>query len=77
MIDCAPIDIFPTHSFSYGTIRGKPPDRTAMSPFVRYALAALIAVYGFYQVSNDRLVPGIIGVALGALLVWWISTRQR
>jgi hypothetical protein len=48
-----------------------------MSPFVRYALAALIGLYGFYQISNDRLVPGIIGVALGALLVWWISTRQR
>ena len=47
-----------------------------MSPFVRYSLAVLIGLYGFYQISNDRLVPGIVGVALGGLLIWWISTRR-
>jgi len=47
-----------------------------MSPFVRYAFAVLIGLYGFYQISTDRLVPGIVGVVLGALLIWLASTRR-
>lgn len=47
-----------------------------MSPFVRYAFAGLIGLYGFYQITNDRLVPGVVGVALGALLIWWASARR-
>jgi hypothetical protein len=41
-----------------------------MSPFVRYAFAAFIALYGVYQLTNDHPIPGVIAVFLAVFWVW-------
>lgn len=41
-----------------------------MSPLTRFGFAALIGLYGIYQISNDHAVAGLIGIGLAALLVW-------
>ena len=46
-----------------------------MSTFTRYAFALFISVYGIYQMSNDRLVPGLLAIVL-ALFMLWIGGRR-
>jgi len=41
-----------------------------MSPFTRYGFAAVIGLYGIYQIANDHPVAGLIGLALAAIIVW-------
>jgi hypothetical protein len=41
-----------------------------MSTFTRYAFALLICLYAVYQIINDHLFPGIIGILLAAFIVW-------
>lgn len=42
-----------------------------MSPFTRYSLTILILLYSIYQITNDHPIAGLIGVALGAALLWF------
>jgi hypothetical protein len=46
-----------------------------MSPFTRYAFSLLIAIYGIYQLSQDRPMPGVIAILLAAF-IFWISRRR-
>ena len=46
-----------------------------MSPLTRYALSALIGIYGIYQLTQDRPVPGVIAILLAAF-IFWISRRR-
>jgi hypothetical protein len=46
------------------------PGRHLVSPLTRYGFAALIILYGIYQLSNDRLITGLIGVLVGALILY-------
>lgn len=41
-----------------------------MSPLTRYGFAALIGLYGIYQLTNDHPVAGLIGFGLAVLLIW-------
>jgi len=41
-----------------------------MSSLTRYGLSLLIALYGVYQIFNDRPVAGLIGIGVAALLLW-------
>jgi hypothetical protein len=46
-----------------------------MSPFTRYAFSALIAIYGVYQLTQGRPLPGVIAILLAAF-IFWISRRR-
>jgi hypothetical protein len=46
-----------------------------MSPFTRYAFSLLVGVYGVYQLTQDRPVPGVIAILLAAF-IFWISRRR-
>jgi hypothetical protein len=46
-----------------------------MSTFTRYAFALFISLYGIYQVSHDRPVPGLLAIFL-AVFVVWIGSRR-
>jgi hypothetical protein len=46
-----------------------------MSPFARYAFSLLIGLYGVYQLTQHRAVPGVIGILLAAF-IFWISRRR-
>lgn len=48
-----------------------PSRRFLMSPFTRYSLTILILLYSIYQITNDHPIAGLIGVALGAALLWF------
>jgi hypothetical protein len=41
-----------------------------MAPTTRYAFIVLTALYGGYQFMNDRPTLGIIGLVLGAIILW-------
>lgn len=41
-----------------------------MSPTTRYAFIVLTALYGIYQLMNDRPVLGLIGLAFAAIILW-------
>jgi hypothetical protein len=37
-----------------------------MSSLTRYGFALFLAVYGIYQMSNGRLLVGLLAIAVGA-----------
>jgi len=46
-----------------------------MSPIVRYGFSLLIGAYGIYQIFNDHVVAGLIGIGLAALIMWLAGKR--
>jgi hypothetical protein len=47
-----------------------------MSPAVRYGFSLIVAGYGVYQIFNDHVIAGFIGLGLAALLIWLGRLRR-
>jgi hypothetical protein len=41
-----------------------------VSPLTRYGFAALISLYGIYQINNEHWTPGLIAIGLAIVIAW-------
>jgi hypothetical protein len=46
-----------------------------MSPLTRYGFAALVALFGVYQITHDHPFAGIMAIVIAGALVWLARNR--